>query len=66
MQELAVCQTHLTDALLVLAKGIEDQAQSINSLVESNLALVQAMAQDQGMDDSPPAYDMSGKPIHSA
>lgn len=54
--ELVACLTRLTSAL-------EQQTAAINSLVQSNALLIQAMVDAEGMDDAPSVSYMDGSPV---
>ena len=52
------------DLLIHLIDALNAQSQAIQALAESNMALVQAMAQDQGMDEGQePRQYLDGSPV---
>lgn len=52
------------DLLIHLIDALNGQSQAIQSLADSNMALVQAMAEDQGMDEGQePRQYLDGSPV---
>lgn len=51
------------DSLTLLIAALHEQTSAINRLACSNEALVQAMAEADGMDDAPSTSYMDGSPV---